>query len=153
MNNFRVYQQQQRLHNAFKLAKNLPREPEVLSHYSRYLCVLSSGFIETSVRTIFADYARHTAVNTSDYVVGQLERFQNPKAETIAQLVGSFEKSWESTFRAEIEGAPADSLNSIVDNRNKIAHGENVGISYHTIEGYLRNATKVIELIDEKFRI
>lgn len=134
------------------MVDTLPRDAEVLAHYSKYLCVLCSGFIEIAVRSILSDYAKRTASTTSDYVSAQLDRFQNPKSEAIAQLIGTFDKSWESVFRQRIEGAPFDSVNSIVDNRNKIAHGENVGISFHTLKGYFENAKKVIELIDERFQ-
>lgn len=153
MRNFRVHQDHQRLMGIFSLVKNLPQEPEILSHYSRYLCVLCSGFLETSIRTILSTYARSTAKTTSEYVSAQLNRFQNPKAEAITQLVAAFDKSWEESFRNKIAGAPADSLNSIVENRNKIAHGENVGISLVTLESYFSNAIKVVELIDERFHV
>lgn len=153
MKNFRVHQNHQRLLATFKVAKSLPQEPEILSHYSRYLCVLCSGFLESSVRTIFADYAKNTAITTSEYVSAQLRRFQNPKAETIVQLVGAFDKAWVETFRAEISGEPTDSLNSIVENRNKIAHGESVGLSLVVLQRYFSSAIKIVELIDSKFHV
>lgn len=151
MRNSRVHQSYQRLQHAFKLVDSLPAEPEVRSHYARYLCVLCSGFIEVAIRTIFVDYARRTAVTTSDYVSRQLRGFRNPKSEEITQIIIAFDKTWSETFIREVDGAPSDSINSIVDNRNQIAHGENVGISYHTIKEYHDNAMKVIRLIDDKF--
>ena len=99
-----------------------------------------------------SDYARRTAVTTSNYVAIQLERFRNPKMEYISQLIGAFDQNWEPTFRQLVLGAPADSVDSIVNNRNRIAHGENVGISYVTIKDYFRDALTVIELIDERFQ-
>jgi hypothetical protein len=103
------------------------------------------------VRTILGDYAKRTAVTTSDYVSKQLRSFRNPKYEEIMQVIIAFDKTWAEAFGSAANGAPSDAINSIVNNRNQIAHGENVGISYHTIKEYHDNAIKVIELIDDKF--
>jgi hypothetical protein len=49
---------------------------------------------------------------------------------------------------AETVGARKDAVDSVVNNRNRIAHGENVGISYVRIKEYYDRVVEVIELID-----
>ena len=50
MKNKKVVSHKQRLDALFDKVKALDSEPELISHWSRYLCVLVSGFIEASVR-------------------------------------------------------------------------------------------------------
>ncbi len=55
-----ITRQRQRLDDLFQKAKNLP-DAEAQSHWSRYLCVLVSGFLENSVRITYTEYARKRA--------------------------------------------------------------------------------------------
>jgi hypothetical protein len=118
------------------------------AHWARYLCVLTSGFIELSVRTILSEYARNKAAPyVSNYVQSQLSDFQNPKMEKILDLVGSFNDVWEAELRSAADGELKDSVDSIVANKNRIAHGDDVGITYVRMDRYYKNAIKVIELM------
>jgi hypothetical protein len=114
---------------------------------------LSSGFIEEALKTILREYARHTAVTTSGYVIKQLDYFRNPKTDYIRELVRAFDETWGDAFSAKIEGEFADAVDSIVNNRNRIAHGLDVGISYGTVSDYYRAACEVIKLIDDHFQV
>ena len=41
-----------------KLEKGITKDDELLSHWSRYLCVLVSGWIEVSVIRIYREYIK-----------------------------------------------------------------------------------------------
>lgn len=151
MKHFIVHQNLQRVENAFALIEVIPFESEARAHYAKYLCVLCSGYIESSIRIILSSYAEKTAIKTSGYVSAQLRQFQNPNVEAIRQLIERFDNSWCESFLNSIEGAPADSVNSIVGNRHQIAHGENTGITFHTIKEYFEHAKEVVALIDDNF--
>jgi glycerol dehydrogenase-like iron-containing ADH family enzyme len=68
--------------------------------------------------------------------------------EKICQLTGSFDQNWEMALRRATEGEIKDAIDSIVHNRHKIAHGEDVGLSYVTMRRYFENAVKLIELLE-----
>ena len=38
-------------------------DPELISHYSRYLCVLTSGYVEQSVKELVIHYCREDPLN------------------------------------------------------------------------------------------
>ena len=123
------------------------------SHWARYLCILASGFIEASVRTLYAEYARTKAAPyVANYVEGQLARFQNPKMENILELTRAFSPEWEENLRTKSDGEVKDGVNSIVANRHRIAHGESVGITYATIVRYYESAVKVVDEIERHCR-
>ncbi len=151
MNNLEAVRYRQRLDGLFKRIAAFGEDLELQAHWARYLCVLASGFLETSVRSIYGQYARtKSAPNVANYVEGQLKQFQSPKMENILELTRSFSPSWEERLRDAVDGEPKDAVDSIVANRHNIAHGRPVGITYHTIRSYYGNAIKVIELIDQQ---
>lgn len=151
MKNQEISSNKQRLDNLFKKITAFSTDTDLQSHWARYLCILVSGFLETSVRIIYREYAKKKAIpQVANFVEGKLEDFQNPKMEKILQLTGLFSKEWENQLRRQTEGELKDAVDSIANNRNQIAHGGSVGISYLQIKDYYERAIKVIELIENQ---
>lgn len=149
MNNVDVVRHKMRLDNLFTRIKPLSKDLELQSHWARYLCVLTSGYIETSVRAIYGRYARTKAAPyVANFVDVQLKRFTSPKMEHILEVTRSFSPEWAEELEEAVEGEPKDAVDSIVANRHNIAHGQPVGITYVTISRYYGQAARVIELID-----
>jgi len=145
-----ITRQRQRLDDLFQKAKNLP-DPETQSHWSRYLCVLVSGFLENSVRITYTEYARSRSdPSVADFVESRLRQFQNPKMGTIVDLAGGFSQEWRKRLESDTKGRLGESVNSIVDNRHKIAHGESVGLTLHTLKQYYEDALKVVDLVRQQ---
>lgn len=144
-----VKQSKQRLDHIFSQVSAFSSVPELESHWARYLCVLVSGFVETSVQTLFSEYAKkRSSPEVASYVESRLKRFQNPSMQRILDLSGEFNPAWRDSLAAATEGEPKDAIDSIVANRNNIAHGESVGVTYSRIQRYYENAIKVVDLID-----
>ena len=151
MTDIELVRGRQRLDNLFARIGALGGDIELQSHWARYLCVLVSGYLETSVRRIYSEYARtRAAENVADYVYAQLSSFQNPKMEKILELTGSFSREWADDLKVATEGEQKDAVDSIVANRHRIAHGESVGITYATMRRYYENAVRVVELIEQQ---
>ena len=145
-----ITRQRQRLDDLFKKAKSLP-DAEAQSHWSRYLCVLVSGFLENSVRITYTEYARQRANSSvADFVESRLRQFQNPKMGTILELAGGFSQEWKQRLEKDTNGQLSESVNSIVGNRHKIAHGESVGLTLHTLLQYYGDALKVVDLLRQQ---
>jgi hypothetical protein len=151
MKNREVISHKQRLDDLFEQVKNLPMEQRLQGHWARYLCVLVSGFLEASVVAIYREYAQNRAEpNITRFVETELRGFRNPNMERIIQLIGSFNPGWAKDIKEVTHGQLTESINSIVNIRNQIAHGEDVGIGYPTIRSYYENAVKVIELLEQQ---
>jgi len=145
-----ITRQRQRLDDLFQRAKNL-RDAEAQSHWSRYLCVLVSGFLENSVRMTYTEYARQRSnASVADFVESRLRQFQNPKMGTILELAGGFSQEWKRRLEKETDGRLSESVNSIVGNRHKIAHGESVGLTLNTLLQYYGDALKVVDLLRQQ---
>lgn len=142
---------QHRLDDLFKRMMVFSDDIELQSHWARYLCVLVCGFIEVSVRSIYGSYARDKAApQVVNFVERELSGFQNPNMEKILQLAGSFSPEWRQALEKATNGELKDAIDSIVANRNNIAHGESVGITYARIHDYYGKATTVLDLIERQ---
>ncbi len=150
MKNRNVVSYQQRLDSLFEKVKDIS-DIELQSHWARYLCVLVSGYLETSVRVIYSEYSEKRAnENVAKYVSSRLERFQSPKMGNILELTRAFNQQWAKELETATEGELKESVDSIVTDRHNIAHGRDIRITYARISKYYQNAIKVVELIEEQ---
>lgn len=142
-----IYRQQQRLDELFDRVKDMT-DVELQSHWCRYLCVLTCGFLENSVELCLSEYSkRRCNDNIGNYVQAKLSGFQNPKMGAVLDLFGSFNPEWRIRLDEVTQGQLADSVNSIVGNRHKIAHGDSVSLSLNSLRTYYRDALKVVEIM------
>lgn len=133
----RLDQLTKRVDNAFAVAEQAADE-EIQAHLSRYLCVLTSGYLEECLRLVITAYAVSAAApNVSAYVASKVKTITNINEEKLGQLLNSFSSDWMTTLQTSITFAEKDALDSLIANRNNIAHGQHVGVSYvHVKEWY-----------------
>jgi hypothetical protein len=150
--NKKVVSHKQRLDALFLKTKALDGDPELIAHWSRYLCVLVSGFVEASVRTIVADYVNSRSAPEVAHFAGQrLRSFINAKMEKILDLVGEFGTDYRTRLEQIVEGELKDAVDSVVSNRHQIAHGQDVGIGFGTVTKYYERVVKAIDAIEKEF--
>ena len=137
----------QRLDVVFRLLP-LDADDALRSHWSRYLCVLVSGFMEVAVTAILSDFAKNSAPQVRSYVRARLSRFQNANMERVCSMTNDFSTAWGDALRNGSDGRIKAAVDSIVNIRNKIAHGEDVGISYVTVRDYYKSAIDCVELLE-----
>ena len=142
--------QQQRLDDLFTKAKLLP-DPEMQAHWCRYLCILVSGFLENGVRETFSEVAMKRADPVIvNFVQNRLRQFQNPKMGNILEILAAFSQPWKLQFENTTNGQLSESVNSIVGNRHKIAHGDSVSLTLSSLRQYYRDAIRVVELLRQQ---
>lgn len=112
-------------------------DPELQSQLARFLCVLASGLIEQGVKALLEEYVRaRSAPRIYRYAAHQISRLQNAKFEDILQLIGRFDPAWRSHLEDNMSEQTKSAIDSIVNNRNQIAHGRQVNISLGTFSEY-----------------
>ena len=133
--------------------KVLPQDDfELQAEWAKYLCVLTSGFIEVSLRALCIEYAKKRSdVRVLSFVESHIKEFQNPKTEKILSIIKTFDSAWEAEVRQLVNGEKKDSIDSIVANRHQIAHGKSIGLSLGTMQKYYQNAVIFIEDLEAYF--
>jgi hypothetical protein len=155
MRNRELARQLQRLNNLFQQTDTASGSNiEFQSHWAKYLCVLSAGFIENSISEIYSDFVKRTTPEpVANYANTGLARIQNPKTSKFIETARAFKVDWAN----ELEDFVMDNgeerktaIDSIMSNRHRIAHGKNSGVTVIQIRQWLDRAIEVIELIENQ---
>lgn len=147
--NKEIIRQRDRLDDLFRQVSAFAGDSEMQSHWAKYLCVLVSGYLETSVRIILTDYAKNkSSPLIANYVENQISGFQNAKMGKILDLLRTFCPEWAENVKIATEGELKDAVDSIVFNRHKIAHGESITLSYTRVSEYYKKVKDVVDILD-----
>ncbi len=156
--NQNIIRYKQRLENLFKEVA-LITDMRIQGEWAKYLCVLSSGYLESSFRIIITDYvSKNSSPRVIRYNEPIISNLTNCKHGKIVKTLEQFDTNWAQLFLTEIETKSKipneikDSIDSLVQNRHDIAHGNNVGIGYVRVKEYFEKAHKAIEIIDNIMR-
>jgi|SRR3954468_5239937 hypothetical protein len=146
-----VARRKQRLTSLFKTIDGTDLSGELISHYSRYLCILTSGFVEQSVKELVTEYCRkRSSEPIQRYVGSQLKKLRNIDSEKLKQLIESFSVEW---WREISEKYPdqLESIGSIATVRNNVSHGGDTGITMSTMLQYFNDACILMDKLSEVF--
>ena len=145
-----VSREKQRLDHVFSLVRQMDIDEEILAHWAKYLCVLTSGFVENALRMILQDYVnKHANQPVINFVETRIEGITNLKEDKIVQLLGSFNPHWRERFLHMRTPEQKDAIDSVVANRHLIAHGRSVSVTLARMKEYYGQVVKVIRIIDE----
>lgn len=143
-----VQSQKQKIDAVLQFANQLPQDDVILSHWAKYVCVLTSGFIEDSLRKILIKYTRDKATpQVVNFAESKLEKITNLNEEKIAQLLGAFSANWMEQFRSKRTEEQKDAIDSVIANRHQIVHGQSVGLTLARMKKYYEEVAKVITII------
>jgi hypothetical protein len=143
-----VDRQRQQLDATFTRAVAVGADPELLSDYARYLCVLVSGFLEQAVGEILIEYVRtHSDNRVQQHFEQRLRKLTNLKTERLIGVLGSFDPDWRRHLEMFLVDEYKDAVDGIVDLRNNIAHGRNVGITMTRVQNYYVRIKGVVERV------
>lgn len=126
-------------------------EFEVQADLARYLCIRVCGFIDLAVSHLFEAYViRHAPPKLMRFVTSSLGRQQNLKANRLLEITANFDLQWEKDLAEFLTDERTDALNSLVENRNQIAHGRSTGITHIRVRRYYTPVIEVIEFLESR---
>ena len=73
---------------------------------------------------------------------------RNANMERILQMAGIFSPAWRISIEAATTDEMKDAVDSILSNRDNIAHGGDVGLTIGTMKRYYGDALRVLELVE-----
>ena len=83
-------------------------EPAIKSEWSKYLCILVSGFIEESLRVLLEKYCENKATtNIQKFVGKKIDNITNCKAKKINDILLEFSSDWANEFTNKIPPTPS----------------------------------------------
>ncbi|MEL1242788.1 HEPN domain-containing protein [Flavobacterium sp. DGU11] len=128
-------------------------DDEIQSHFSKYLCVKVSGLLESYIKAQIGDYVDTTSSKaTAKYVKKNFKNFTNIDYKKLCGFLESFDEKWKADLELVMEEEIISSLNTIIANRNNIAHGNNDSITMRIIEVHYGNLKLIISFLDDIIR-
>jgi len=86
---------------------------------------------------------------TRRFIFKQIDfSLRNPTHKNIKGFLNKFDKGWIKKLNEKIDDKKWDALNSIVNNKNNIAHGNFSTITFEDIEDYYANSKDIIMELD-----
>ncbi|RRJ91569.1 hypothetical protein EG240_06070 [Paenimyroides tangerinum] len=152
--NIELTRQYTKIQNLILKAKTFEPDDELRSHLAKYLCVLSSGFIENAIYHTFSDIAHRNCIPSIvlTYTKGQLYKLQNTNTEKIKEVTKSFNPIWwENGLRDFLQqDNRSTAINYIFKDRHNIAHGRDSEITIDKLEEYLAKTVEVIKYLEDE---
>ncbi len=132
----------------FKRAARIDNDPELQSDFARYLCILVSGFIEKAAVELILEHTRRRADPTVlRFVESRTRQFTNVNSQRLQELLGAFDPAWRSNLEKFLVDERKDSVDSIVNLRNQISHGQSVGVTFVRVKNYYEHVQAVIDYV------
>ena len=154
MHNERINSELRTVQHLIKLTTDSDMIPELQGYWSQYLCIRAAVLLEIGLRAIYSDYVIQSASQqTAAYVTRQLERVTNPQSSRFLDIAGQFDQQWKeslATYLRSDDGARRNAIDTIMTNRNSIAHGRPSTITIREVEGYLIRGVEVLEFIEQQ---
>lgn len=119
------------------------------SYFAKYLVVYLCGIYEQCIEEIIGEAARRAGNNEiANLISSQMSNtFRNPSSQRVMDLLKQCSSQWRDTFVA-LDQKHASALDSIVNNKNCIAHGAPCVVSLMDIKQYHMDAKQVIYTVD-----
>lgn len=125
---------------------------ELQAHWSKYLCVLTSGYLEQSFKEILLNYAKGTShTHVSRGIDNLWPKSKNMKLGSVIDLLGFFSPDWREQMEKwsqENDGIKSD-INSLIEWRNNISHGNDANTTNVTMSSVKTKFDSVNKLLDQ----
>lgn len=123
---------------------------EEKSYLAKFLVVFICGIYEEVIETIINEKAsKCNDLEISNYIKISVDKtFRNPDMSKIKELLGKFNDVWKLEIGTLPQNAQ-DALNSIVGNKNSLAHGNEATLTLQDVFNYYTDSMEVINKIDE----
>ena len=121
------------------------------SYLAKFLVVYICGIYEEVIENILIDF---TSKNTArSEIISYVEEsvdisFRNPDFDKIISLISRLKNSLWITELNKMKSSAGTALDSIVTNKNGIAHGQSITITLSEIKQYYLNSRPFVEKID-----
>jgi histone H3/H4 len=125
--------------------------PELDGYLASYLTVLVSGAYEDCVEHLLSQRAAKTGdAEIANYIQTSVDRnFRNPNFKNILRLITAFSHQYAQELNARVDSKATGAINSIVNNKNDIAHGRSATVTIRDVENYHKRCMPIFEALED----
>ena len=145
------------LNNIVQIIDSLGQASRPSPYLSKYAIIRASGTIESCFKIIISDFLLlHTENESLSNFINNTIRYtsQNPSYSNIISVLKGIDKSLGISFKEKVNNLEnkeqiLDSLKSLVENRNSLAHGGSPSTSALQVKNYFQHAIIVLLVLEE----
>jgi hypothetical protein len=126
------------------------RDMAIQAEFAQYLCVRTSGLVDASVSHILSKHIDHPANRSTVRRFAQIRlgRISNLNSERLCKLLSEFDVHWKEMLESFLDSRRKDALDSLVANRNNIAHGRPTTVTVSRVTEFYKRAVEIIDYVD-----
>jgi hypothetical protein len=128
--------------------------PEFLkAEYPRHLCVLVAGWLEKAIQGLLGLFASSKSrPEIAQYIASTLDHATNLNTEKVLQLIGRFSRDWRNAIEATMSDEQKAAVDTVLGNRNAIAHGQPDNITYARIKQYYMDIQLFVQIVENTIK-
>jgi hypothetical protein len=136
----------QRVDVIYKLIGEMtPDQSFLIAQLANYTCILLSAYIERAIVEIIEGYCTLRGSPTvAAFVSGQIGKFQNPSSDKVEKLLAGFGEPIIGRVKALLTDESRSAIDSVVSNRNNLAHGRNATVTFSMLKGWDKEIRRLI---------
>ena len=150
INNTRVQTEFNSIDEAIRKIESYAGDEEIASYLSSFLAVMICGIYEDCIEHLISQRAAKAQDSEiHQYVESTVaDSFRNPRFSRIVEVLTKFSRVYADNMRSSIEEKSRVALDSIVDNKNAIAHGRPSNVTLSDIKDYHRRCIPIFEVLE-----
>ena len=118
--------------------------------FSKHIVLVGSGLIEKAVLFILGEYCKSRSNRKIQKFVLKSVKWENAlNCNKIEKLLDRFDEKWWKKVESETASDVRQSIDSLIDVRNQIAHGSHNGTSYSVALKYYEHAKIFVDIINK----
>lgn len=128
---------------------------DIVPFLTKYSIIRVCGAFEECIKTIiYEKVTQGQNIQIKTYIDKTLRnRSLNINLDVIIQSLTKFDENWNKTFNEKInndedEARIKDSIKSLYNSRNSVAHGKDTQTTFNNLKDYFENVKKVLDYID-----
>jgi len=139
------------VNNSIKKVEKFKGNGELTSFLNSYLVVLISGVYEDCVEYLINERAVLAGdKEIATFIENTIDvTFRNPNYDNIIRILARFNKNWVKQMNKKIKNEAKESINSIVNNKNNIAHGGYSNLTLLEIKKCHKNCKSIFEKLEK----
>ena len=124
---------------------------KMLSEWTKYIGVLVCGLLEKGIYYLLLEYSKKNAnENVVSYVDNNFKKFTNPTMGKIEDELSKFNKNWVKDLQASPNYQQhKEQINSLVKQRNLIAHGNKSDFSQNHLKQYYQTTIQFLSNLEQ----
>lgn len=119
------------------------------SYLAKFLIVFICGIYEETIETIINEMSQQNSTPEISSFVSQTMNatFRNPDIDNVCKCLSRFNRTWKTQIK-NLPQQDKGALNSIVNNKNALAHGQPVTVSLSDVIQFYNDSKNIILYID-----